>query len=56
MNFQICIKIKGHVIKKAAKNDTFKYVRKVSCNAVNISLLSVPSSFTAWANGSTKKP
>ena len=30
---------KGKVIKKAVKKDTFKYVKKVSCNAVKISLL-----------------
>ena len=39
-----------------ALQETFKYVKNVSCNAVNISLLSIPLSFTAAANGSTKKP
>ena len=56
INFHICIRIKGHVTKKAVKKDTLIYVKKVSCKAVKISLLSDPSSFTAWANGSTKKP
>ena len=56
MNFQICIKIKGQVTKKAVKKETFKYVKKVSCKAVKMSRLSDPSSFTAFAKGSTKKP
>ena len=43
-------------MKNAAKNETFKYVKKVSCKAVKINLLSVPLSFTALANGSTRKP
>ena len=37
------------MIKKAAKKDTFIYVRKVSCKAVNISLLLISSFFTASA-------
>ena len=56
INFHICMRINGQVTKKAVKKDTFKYVKKVSCRAVNINLLSEPSSFTACANGSTKKP
>ena len=40
----------------AAKKETFKYVKNVSCKAVKINLLSVPLSFTALAKGSTKKP
>ena len=39
-----------------AKKATLKYVKKVSCKAVNINLLSMLSSFTAWAKGSTKNP
>ena len=31
------------------KKDTFRYVKKVSCRAVNISLRCDPSSFTAFA-------
>ena len=46
----------GHVTKNAAKKETFKYVKNVSCKAVKINLLSVPLSFTALAKGSTKKP
>ena len=49
INFHICIRINGHVTKKAVKKETFKYVRKVSCRAVKINLLSVPSFFTACA-------
>ena len=56
MNFHICIRINGHVTKKAVKKETFKYVKKVSCNAVKISLRSDPSSLTALAKGSTKNP
>ena len=56
INFHICIRMNGQVTKKAVKKDTLIYVKKVSCNAVKISLLSDPSSFTAFANGSTKKP
>ena len=56
MNFHICIKINGQVTKKAVKKETFKYVKKVSCNAVKINLLSDPSSLTALAKGSTKNP
>ena len=56
INFHIWINIYGQVTKKAAKNATFIYVKNVSCNAVNINLLSRPLSFTAFANGSTKKP
>ena len=35
--------------KKAAKKETFKYVRNVSWRAVNINLLFELSSFTAFA-------
>ena len=56
INFHICININGQVTKKAVKKETFKYVKNVSCKAVNISLLLEPSSLTAFANGSTKKP
>ena len=38
------------------KKETFKYVKNVSCKAVKINLLLEPSSLTAFANGSTKKP
>ena len=55
-NFQICININGLVKKNAVKNETFKYVKKVSCNAVKINLLSTVSSLTAAAYGSTKNP
>ena len=48
--------MKGLVIKNAAKKETFKYVKKVSCKAVNINLLSIPSPFTASAYGLTKNP
>ena len=44
------------MLKKAVKKDTLRYAKKVSCKAVNINLLSEPSSFTALANGSTRKP
>ena len=50
------IKTKESNSKKEAKKDTFTYVKKVSCRAVNINLRCDPSSFTAWAYGSTKKP
>ena len=43
------------VVEKAVKNATLIYVKNVSCNAVNISLLSTPLSFTALAKGSTRK-
>ena len=56
INFHIWIKINGLVRKKEAKKDTFRYVKKVSCRAVNINLRCDPSSFTTWAYGSTKKP
>ena len=56
INFHIWISIKGLVIKKAAKKDTFKYVKKVSWSAVNINLLSIPSSLTASAYGLTRNP
>ena len=39
-----------------ALQETFLTYLKVSCRAVKINLLSEPSSFTACANGSTKKP
>ena len=48
--------MKGQVTKNAAKKETFKYVKNVSCRAVKINLLLVPLSFTALAKGSTKKP
>ena len=48
-NFQICINIIGLVTNMAAKKATFKYVIKVSCNAVKIILLSIGSSLTASA-------
>ena len=41
--------------KNAAKNATFRYVIKVSCNAVKINLLETVSPLTASAYGSTKK-
>ena len=56
INFQIWIKIKGLVKKNAVKNETFKYVKKVSCNAVKINRLLTVSSLTAAAYGSTKNP
>ena len=37
------------VIKTEAKKATFKYVKKVSCNAVNIKRLEICSSLTALA-------
>ena len=39
-----------------ALHETFRQVKKVSCNAVKINLLSDPSSLTALAKGSTKNP
>jgi len=56
MNFQIWINIYGLVTKKAAKKDTFKYVKNVSCSAVKINLLLTSSFFTACAYGSTRNP
>ena len=41
---------------KHEKKATFRYVKKVSCKAVNINLLSLPLSLLASAYGSTKKP
>ena len=54
MNLYICISNTGLPKKIAAKNATFKYVIKVSCNAVKINLLDIESPFTALAYGSTK--
>ena len=54
-DFPIMLKKVGSWI-GAAKKETFKYVKKVSCKAVNINLLFVSSFLTAVANGSTKNP
>ena len=55
INFQIWIKINGHEKKNAEKKASFRYVKNVSCRAVNINLRLLPSSLTAWAYGSTRK-